>query len=134
MYLRNVTDKDIVICFWPSREELTFTHYEDNKPVVYKDTALFDRPVSKDESFITVRSGAEMHFATPQFGEEWQEKYKSKYFDKIGRWELQITHFYDFRGERFGLKGWKGKLSSNILSITIAPQKEKDGKSKVSEN
>lgn len=122
MYLKNTTDKDIVICAWPSREELIFTRYDNKKPVVYRDTALFDRPVSKDKSFATIKSGAEIHFATPQFGEE----FGGKYFDKIGRWELNIVHFYDFTGERFGLNAWQGKLSSNVLSINITPAGNKE--------
>ncbi len=119
MYLKNTTDKNIVICASPSRAENLFVFYENDKRIPYKDIVTFDRPVSKDKSFITVKSGAEIHFLTPQFGEEWQEEYKSKYFDKIGRWELKITHFYDFSGERFGLNAWQGQLSSNVLSINI---------------
>ncbi len=117
--LRNTTKKDIVICLWPSRKEQIFTHYEDNKPVVYQDTVVFYRPVSENESFVTIRSGAEIDYGSVEFAEE----DGIKYFDKIGRWELKIISFYDFTGNRFGIKGWQGKISSNTLFVNIVSQK-----------
>jgi hypothetical protein len=123
-YLRNTTDKDIVICLWPSKAEQVFTHYEDNKPVVYKDTVLFYKPVSKDESFIHIKPMSEVYYGSSELGEEFQEEFPSQYFDKIGRWELTIIHSYDFTGERFHLDGWHGKVSSNVLSISIVPPKK----------
>ncbi len=119
MYLRNTTDKDIVVCAWPSREENLFIFYENDKRIPYKDIVTFDRPVSKDKSFVTIKSGAEIHYSSPGFAED----FGGKYFDKVGRWELRCIHFHDFTGERFGLNGWQGKLSSNVLSINITSQK-----------
>ncbi len=84
-YLKNTTDKDIVICAWPSKAEQVFTHYKDNKPLVYRDTVLLDRPVSKDKSFVTIKSEAEIHHGTQEFGEEYQEEFPSQYFDKTGQ-------------------------------------------------
>ncbi len=119
MYLKNTTDKDIVICAWPSRAENLFVLYDNDKRIPHRDIVTFDRPVSKDKSFITIKSGAEVHFVTPEWGEEWQEEFPSQYFDKIGRWEFKTTYFYDFSGERFGLNAWQGELSSNVLSLSI---------------
>jgi hypothetical protein len=119
MYLKNNTNKDIVICAWPSREENLFIFYENNNEIPYKDIVTFDRPVSKDKSFITIKPEVEIDYSSPGFAED----FGGKYFDTVGRWDLRITHFHDFTGERFGLDGWKGKLTSNVLPITIiSPQ------------
>ncbi len=123
LYLKNTTDKDIV-CAWQSKEEKIYTHYENNKPIVYRDTILFYKPVSKEKSFVTIKAGAERHFGTSEIGEE-TSKDGGKYFDKEGRWELKIIDFYDFTGERFGLNAWQGKLTSDVLSINILPRSAK---------
>ncbi|HEW79187.1 MAG TPA: hypothetical protein ENH34_04380 [Phycisphaerales bacterium] len=89
MYLRNNTDKDIVICAWPSREENLFIFYENDKRIPYKDIVTFDRPVSKDKSFVTIKSGAEIHYSSPGFAEDFGGKYL-KLTDL--RPEIDITH------------------------------------------
>lgn len=115
VYIKNITNKDIIICARPSRETATFTYYEGNKVEIFEDSSEFEKPVSIEKSFITLKSGKEIFFLTMQYG----PNLGGKYFNKIGKWEIKITHIHDFSGEQFGLKVWKGQLTSNVLPMVV---------------
>jgi hypothetical protein len=114
VYLENASDKDMVICAWPSREDLVFTHYDRNSAVEFRDSAVFDKPDSVRDAYVTVKAGEKLLYSTEEFGPHTG----TVYFDKKGRWELRVAHSHQFADD-FNLDAWQGQLASNPISIEI---------------
>ncbi len=122
VFMENTSSRDIVICAWPSREEYLFTFHESEEEISYKDNVSFEKPVSKDQSFLTVKAGENIQYLTYEFG----QKLGGQYFDKVGLWKLKVIQYQSYTGSNFGLNAWKGTLISNVLPVNILPDNNHD--------
>lgn len=109
-FLDNNSTDEIIICRYPTTEDMTFTYLSDNKREVKKDFATFDVPTSSKD-FVVIKPKESYLITTAQFDKT--------YFDKPGIWQFQMIQNYNFSGENAGIKGWTGSLKSNKIAITI---------------
>lgn len=110
-YLRNNTEKEILICAWPTKEVIYLVYYDGDKKTVIKDEAIFNKPVSYQDSFVSIKPKSKTFYGTLEYDDE--------YFDKAGKWEIYFISYYEFTGDNFGIDGWHGRIESNKLNINI---------------
>lgn len=121
-YLKNNTEKEILICAWPTKEYIYFVYYDGDKKTVIKDVATFNKPVSYQDSFVSIEPKSKIFYGTSEYGDE--------YFGKAGKWVIYFIYYYEFTGDNFGIDGWQGRIESNKLNINIQEdeQDEKNGR------
>ncbi len=110
-YLKNSTEKEILICAWPTKEDIYLVYYDEDNKTLKKDEAIFDKPLSYQDSFISIKPKTKTFYGTSEFDDE--------YFDKVGKWEIYFISYYEFTGDNFGIDGWHGRIESNKLKINI---------------
>ena len=116
-YLKNNTEKEILICAWPTKEVIYLVYYDGDKKTVIKDEAIFNKPVLNQDSFVSIKPKSKTFYGTLE--------YDNKYFDKVGKWELYFISYYEFTGDNFGIDGWHGRIESNKLKINIQGEEQK---------
>ncbi len=110
-YLKNNTEKEILICAWPTKKVNYLVYYDGDKKTVIKDEAIFKEPVSYQDSFVSIKPKSKTFYGTIEYGDE--------YFDKAGKWKIYFISYYEFTGEKYGIEGWHGRIESNKLNINI---------------
>jgi hypothetical protein len=110
-YLKNNTEKEILICAWPTKKVNYLVYYDGDKKTVIKDEAIFKEPVSYQDSFVSIKPKSKTFYGTIEYSDE--------YFVKAGKWKIYFISYYEFTGEKYGIEGWHGRIESNTLNIKI---------------
>jgi hypothetical protein len=110
-YLKNNTEKEILICAWPTKEVIYLVYYDGDKKTVIEDEVIFNKPLLYQDSFVSIKPKSKTFYGTSEYGDG--------YFEKAGKWEIYFISCYEFTGEEFGIEGWHGRIESNKLNINI---------------
>lgn len=112
IYIKNNTDREILICQVPSSGINFITKDTGGNRNTFRDKWATDSNVKPEAKYyIPIAAHSKKHFDRTVFDKE--------YLYESGKWSIKISQQCNFSGENLGLKAWTGTIESNALNISI---------------